>query len=155
MMGRARGKAVENAAQEGLIPDRMWTRVDDTAIAGRLVNGELTDIKIDVGALGEMMEEAGILAAVLDERKNTEVMELAKGIGGLVYLGSMDMMIFASALAAQANLLITEDRYLRRTVNGVRTGPVRIRDQLVELVSQVSLVDAGQVVLPEAMRVPK
>ena len=153
--GRARGKAIENAAQEGLIPDRMWTRVDDGAIKRRLVSSELGTIKSDIDSLAQVMEQAGISTTALEQSKNIEMMELARGIGGVVYLGSIDMMIFASALVAQADFLITEDGFLRRTVNSVRTGNAAIREQFLLLVSTVSLVDAALVVLPKAIRIPR
>ena len=121
MAGRAKGKAVVNAAREG-VPDRMWGRLYDKEVGARLTTVDLTDIKARVEELSPTLERAGIPAAVSDQGRTRDVLDLAKGIAGLVYLASADSVIFASALIARADFIITADEYFRKTINRIRSG---------------------------------
>ena len=152
--GRARGRAVERAAREG-IPDRMWNRFHDKEVDARLSPADLTDIRTRVEELGTALEEAGILATVSDVGRARDVLDLAKGIAGLVYLGFSDSVIYASALVAGADYLITEDKHFRKTVNRIRNGQRpydEVRRQVRDLVGKIILSDSAAVTLPEAPR---
>ena len=78
IVGRARGKAVESAAKEG-IPDRMWTHFYDKEISARLTTADLTDIRTRVEGLGPTLERAGILAARERRRSYKRCVGLGKG----------------------------------------------------------------------------
>ena len=152
MAGRARGRAMENAAREG-IPDRMWTRLREQEISARLSAADLTDIRRRVEGLGPALERAGILATVSDPDRTRDVLDLAKGIAGLVYLEMADSVIYASALVAGADYLITRDEYFRKTVNRIRTGQEpydEARRKLRDRIAQTTLVRPADVALPEA-----
>lgn len=154
MAGRARGRAVENAAKEG-IPDRMWTRFREEEISARLTTADLTDIRTKVEGLGSALERAGILATVSDPRRTRDVFDLAKDITGLVYLEMADSVIYASALIAGADYLITGDEYFRRTVNRIRTGQKpyeEARRKLRDVIGQITLDHSDRIALPEAKR---
>ena len=152
MAGRARGRAVENAAKEG-IPDRMWTRFREEEISARLTTADLTDIRTKVEGLGSALERAGILAAVSDPGRTRDVFDLAKDITGLVYLGMADSIIYASALVAGADYLITRDGYFRKTIKCIRNDPKpydEIRRKLRERIARITLEAPNDVGLPEA-----
>ena len=152
--GQARGRAVERAAKEG-IPDRMWTRFFEREISARLQSADLTDIRERVERLSASLENAGVLATVSDEGRTRDVLDLAKNITGLVYLGFADSVIYASALVTGADYLITGDKYLRKTVNRIRNGEHpydEVRRQLQACIAQITLDDPANVALPEARR---
>ena len=154
MAGRARGRAIEKAACEG-VPDRMWTRFHEEEISARLTTADLTDIRTRVEGLGSALERAGILAAVSDPGRTRDVFDLAKDITGMVYLGMADSVIYASALVAGADYLITRDGYFRKTVNRIRTGQKRydaIRRKLRDRIARITLEAPNDVGLPAAQR---
>ena len=155
MAGRARGRAMENAAREG-IPDRMWTRFREQEISARLSTADLTDIRTRVEGLGPALERADIPATVSNPGRTRDVLDLAKGIAGLVYLEMADSVIYASALVAGADYLITRDEYFRKTVNRIRSGQEpydQTRRRLWDLVGQITLDLPDDIALPEAKRV--
>ena len=152
MVGRARGRAIENAAKEG-IPDRMWTRFSEREISPRLTTKDLASIRTRVEGLGPALEKAGILATVSDPDRTRDVLDLAKGIAGLVYLSLADSVIYASTLVARADCLITRDDYFRKTVNGIRGGRApydEVKQELQVLIGQITLGPPDDVALPEA-----
>ena len=154
MAGRARGRAVENAAKEG-IPDRMWTRFREEEIGARLTAADLTDIRTRVEGLGSALEGAGILATVSDPTRTRDVFDLAKDITGLVYLEMADSVIYASALIAGADYLITRDEYFKRTVNRIKTGQEpydETRRKLRDRIARITLEAPNDVGLPAAQR---
>ena len=154
MAGRARGKATESAAGEG-IPDRMWNRIAEEEISARLITADFTGIRTTVEGLGPAMEEAGIPATVSDPDRTRDVLALAKKIAGLVYLGVVDNIIYANALVAGADYLITRDGYFRKTVNCIRSGQRpydEVKRELKELIGQITLDRSDNVTLPEAKK---
>ncbi len=154
MAGRAKGRAVENAAKEG-VPDRMWTRFHEKEIGARLTAADLTGIRKRVEGLGSALERAGILVTASKEARTRDVLDLAKGIAGLVYLGLADSVIYASSLVAGADYLITRDEYFRQTVNRIKNGQKpydEIRQRLHALVGEITLDAPDNVSLPEAKR---
>ena len=143
LTGRTKGKAIISAAQEG-VPDRMWSHFREAEIRERVAPTDLTNIKDKVDGLTSMLEESGVAVKTSRSDQTNEVLELAKGINGLVYLESVDSIIYASALIAQADYLVTADGYLKETVNYIYSpsGKSRyeeIRKKLQAFVSQISL----------------
>ena len=156
MAGRAKGRALEKAAQEG-IPDRMWTRFHDNEIAARLVPADLTDIRAGVDDLGSALKEAGIDATVSDSRRTRDVLNVAMQVAALVYMSVMDSIIYASALVAEADHLISDDNYLSTTANRIRTGQSpfpEVRRQLEGHIEEILLKERGSFTLPKAPKVP-
>ena len=161
LTGRAKGQAILDAAGEGL-PARMWSRFSEDEIARRVSIERLTDIKADVNNLTEMLGDARI--AVVESRlgPTVEVLGLAMGINGLVYVDAMDSIIYANALLSQADYLYTADGYLKRTVNRIANPEqgsryLQIKEQLRQLVGALILTAPSRVVLPTSpkLRVPK
>ena len=105
--------------------------------------------------LGSALERAGIPATVSDPDRTRDVLDLAKGIAGLVYLGMADSVIHASALVAGADYPIATDTYFRKTVNRIRTGQKpydEVRRKLQALIGQITLDRPADIDLPEAER---
>ena len=103
--------------------------------------------------LGPALERAGIPATVSDPDRTRDVLDLAKGIAGLVYLGMAASVIHASALVAGADYLITTDTYFRKTVNRIRTGQEPYDEakwKLRDRIAQTTLVRPVDIALPEA-----
>ena len=116
LSGRAKGRAIEKMAKER-VPDRMWSRLTEFEIRDRLVEEDFVDIATGVVRLENMLSDAGITVTASDAERTRDVLELAKTIAGLVYMGAEDSIIYASAIVAQADYLVTGDRYLRKTAN--------------------------------------
>ena len=150
--GRARGRAIVKTATEG-IPDRMWTRFHGEEISSRLNTEDLVEIGANIASLSTLLDEAGVQATVSDPDRVSDVFDLAKRVGSLVYVGFADSVIYASALVAGADYLITFDDYLRKTVNRIRTAPRPYDDlkkRLRTVVGEILLADVALVTLPEA-----
>ena len=149
--GRARGRAIETAAKEG-IPDRMWTRFRDEEVGSRLNKEDLEEIGAGIVSLSASLEKAGMSVTVNDPGRTRDIFTLARNIGSLVYLGFADSVIYASALVAEADYLMTFDKYLKKTVNRIRTGSPDVRKRLLTVMERINLVDAKNVTLPVATK---
>ena len=152
--GRTKGKALISAAKEG-VPDRMWSHFHESEIRDRVTLTECSDIKAAIDGLTWTLTESGIAVETRDQNRTSEAMELAKGINGLIYIQAMDSLIYASAIVAQADYLITSDHYLKDTINFIHdpNGEPRyddIRRQLKQLVSRIILGNAEELLLPSA-----
>ena len=159
--GRAKGRAILSAAKEGL-PARMWSRFSEDEIAKRVGIDELADITAGVADLTEMLGDAGIGVVRSSSGRTLEVLGLAMGINGLVYVEAMDSLVYASALLSQADYLYTTDGYLKRMINLIANPEHRsryrsVRGRLLQLVGDLLLTEASGVVLPTSpkLRLPK
>ena len=69
----------------------------------------------------------------------------------------IDSIIYASAVAAGADYLITADGYLKETANNIRNSPDQryeeIRRQFNDLIGEVILETSGEFALPHAFTV--
>ena len=156
MVGRLKGKALEAAAGEG-VPDRMWSRfhADEREVSVRLTPEDLAKTMSGVLGLRPALEDAGVVVTASATREQ-EVLDLAKHVVGLVYMSVADCVVYSHALAAQADYLITNDRYLKKTVNRIKSkiSHREINARLREIVSRTTATLGGfsGVVLPEAKR---
>lgn len=154
LTGKAKGKAILSAAKEG-ISDRMWSRFREEEIRDRVGPTDLADIKDRIDGLTSMLEEFGIAVKTSLSNQASDVLELAKEINGLVYMGAMDSIIYANALVVQADYFLTSDGYLKDTINHIhdpRGEPQykKIKQQLREIVRRIILGNADDVELPSA-----
>ena len=155
LAGRAKGKAIEKAAAEG-VPDRMWSRLGEKEIAERLSASDFSQIAEGVDGLSGMLQEAGIDATVSNTDRGREVLAIAKEVMGLVYLSVIDSVIYAEAIAAQADQMISADDYLGKTVRRIKkeVSPEGRGAQLQERVAVLLSRDPGSVTLPDAEPLP-
>lgn len=156
LTGITEGEARVKMAQEG-IPHRIWSNFLPKEIRDRIAIEDLAAIKDRIDGLDSMLEESGVTITRSDSDRTNEVIELAKGIVGLIYMGEIDSIIYASAVAAGANYLITADSYLIETVNYIRDSKEQryeeIRQKLNELISEVILKTEIEIKLPQAFTV--
>lgn len=156
LTGIAEGEARINIAKEG-IPHRMWSKFSENEIRDRITAQDLAAIKERIGSLDSMLEESGVTVTRSDSRRTNEVIELAKGIVGLIYMDEIDSIIYASAVTADADYLVTGDRYFRETINLIcESNDQRyreIRRQLKELIGEIMLRKSSEIGLPHAFTV--
>lgn len=114
LCGRIRGAFIERLAKEG-VPERMWSRLDEKEIRERS-GADLSGIMRGVEDLRSVLDKWDIIFNV-GTSKGVNVLELAVKIVSLVYMSSVDSIVYAEAIAARADYLVTEDSYLRSTVN--------------------------------------
>ena len=105
-----------------------------------------------------MLEESGVTITRSDINRTNEVIELANGIASLIYMEEIDSIIYASAVAAGADYLVTVDGYLRETVNKIHNSRDQrykeIRQKLEGRVIEVILKKTrGKFELPRAFTV--
>ena len=154
MAGRARGKAIEKAAAEG-IPDRMWTRLSESEISDRLIATDLIAIGETVEGFRALLHDADIDTTVGRSDRSRDVLELAKDVMGIVYMSAMDSIIYAGALVAEADHVISYDRYLKETVNRLKTKE-SLREARWKLESRTAAVlsrEPKSITLPNAVDV--
>ena len=140
LAGRTRGRAIVHASKEGL-PDRMWWRFPQQEIRERVGPQEIAALQKGVHELVKRMEATGVSIGQLSESHMAEVPEVAQGLCGLVYMDPLDGLIYATCLVTQANYLVTTDKYLTTTVNGIFKGSDQryqdIRGGLIDLMKMV------------------
>jgi len=145
LCGRVRGAAIVSAAKEG-IPDRMWSRIQEQFIRDR-TEQDLSEIRRNIENLGPSLESWGIIVAAGGERRHAaDVLELAVAIVGSVYMSTTDSIVYASAIAAKADVVVTGDSYLRKTINLIHNPSGRMRFQIIK--SELERLSNGD--LPEA-----
>ena len=156
MAGLARGKAIEKAAAEG-VPERMWwSRFPDSDVGDRLVASDLTTIGETVEGLRRLIDEAGIDATVGRADRSRDVLELAKDVMGIVYMSAMDSIMYAGALVAQADHVISDDGYLKNTMHRLKTEE-SLRAAKRKLESRTAAVLSREprlITLPDAQGIP-
>ena len=153
IVGRTRGKTVLKLAKEG-VPERIWSKIFEEDINSRLDIEDFRNVKAGVDEIGKKLEKAGIQATSSNPTRTQDVLELAKEIAGLVYLESADNVIYASAIVAGADYVITRDKDLRDTINRIKDGQHRydeIRNRLRPLIARITLEDPDDVTLPKAL----
>lgn len=116
LSGRIKGAAILNLAKEG-VPERMWSTISEIEIRERS-ESDLPGIKARVGELPSVLNEWNIVFGASSAKNEAiDVLELAMEVVGLVYMSAADSIVYANAIAARADYLVTGDNYLRRTVN--------------------------------------
>ena len=116
LCGRIRGAAVMSLAREGA-PERMWSKISERQIYERSVR-DLPSIKTRVEALPVALSDWNIIFGTRSQ--SGDVLQLARRIVGLVYMSAPDSVVYAEAVAARADYLVTDDTYLRKTVKRIR-----------------------------------
>lgn len=124
LCGRIRGAVIVRLAKEGA-PERMWSRSDQKEIRERS-ELDLPDIRKRVNDLVTMLDNWDIIFV---ERESKGSLRLATDIVGLVYMSAVDSIVYAEAIAARADYLVTDDTYLHQTVNLIHNPSGRNRYQ--------------------------
>ena len=152
MAGRARGRALEKAAAEG-IPERMWTRFSQNETGGRLLTQDLVQIRQRIEEIGPTLDAAGIEASVADASRTRDALELARDVAAAVYMSMADCVIYAGSVVAEADELISADNYLTKTVNRLRDN-ASMKGARLRLQQQVAAVRSAPLrPLPAARKI--
>lgn len=146
LSGRTKGAVIVRLAKEG-VPERMWSRIKEEDIRERS-EPDLPDIRKCVNDVTSILDAWDIRFAVCTSMR-VNVLELAVKIVGLVYMSAADSIVYAEAIAAQPDCLVTEDAYLCKTVNLIHTPSGRNRYQKIREELQPLI---GDYALPRARR---
>lgn len=117
--GLLRGKAIVNAAEEG-IPHRMWSRMEEKEIRARLCAKEYKDVQTCTAGIEAQFMEAGIAVSETDSKTAYQAWAFAKEVLGRLFFDVGDCAVFASATVALADELVTTDSSLRDTIGWIR-----------------------------------
>lgn len=153
-MTRTQGSALVAAAKER-IPGRIWSKLvtSEEQIKLWVKSHELHEIRRGIEEMVERLREVHIEVTESSERTR-EIWDVARGITGLLYLSVEDCIIFASALVASAEYLLTVDGYLKTIVNTVHNPENRddidVQENLRLLVSDSTRLDPDTVIFPSA-----
>ena len=152
LVGRTKGRAVLNAAREG-VPDRMFSRIRETQIRQRVNTTQLAEIKAGIDDLADLLEKAGFIVQKSNTERARDVLGLAFEINGLVYIDTMDSIVYSSALLSQADYLFTADRAFQGIVNKIQnpaadTNFEHVNTKLRDLIAAFTLGTASTVELP-------
>lgn len=132
LCGRVRGAVIVNAAKQG-IPDRMWSHIGEKEIRDGSNEADLQRIRERIDDLEDALADFGIIVGVASEPKRIlDILGLAAFIVGYVYMSATDSMVYASAIAARADWLITGDYYLRKTANRIQNPNGRARYEVIQ-----------------------
>ena len=116
LCGRIRGAAVMGLAREGA-PERMWRNISERQIYERSVR-DLPSINARVEALPGALSDWNIVFGTRSQ--SGDVLQLARHIVSLVYMSAADGVVYAEAVIARADYLVTDDAYLRETAELIR-----------------------------------
>ena len=153
--GLTEGRVRLTLADEG-VPYRIWSGFSEKETSERITTEELEAIKTRIDELGSMLERSGLTVMRSDTRREGDVLKLAKGIVGLIYMREIDSIIFASTITAGAECLFTADAYLRSTVNAIHDGRERYREikqKLKEIINILIPGGSDDIKLPQAFTI--
>lgn len=158
--GLLHGRAIENAAQEG-ITERMWSGISDSEIHGRLSADSYKLVREMCESIEVAYQQAGVtLTPIRKEEDAADVWTLAQIIAGLVYLSAADCIVYASAIVVQAGRLLTIDGHLRTVANYLLNpgGSTDIpyyqdaQDKIKQAFANIIGISKEDVALPDASR---
>ncbi len=161
--GLLRGQAIVNAAQEG-IPHRMWSRIDEGEILHRLKPSTYRDVERRIGAIDDLFVKADVTISETRPESMRDAWLLARRLLSLVYMDLGDLIVYASALLAEADEFITYDAYLKKVANKLQKpdgidDPVDkecfrgARNTIVGFMAQRIGIEESQISLPAAIKV--
>ncbi len=115
----ARGQAIVSAARRGLQP-RMWTRTNDYWVDSHLEQGDWEQLGKRYTIIIEGMEWHGITRIEELSGGSRGMLAVASALARIVYMETVDTLIYATAISEKAGQLITRDGILRGIANAFR-----------------------------------
>lgn len=160
--GLLRGQSILAAAAEG-IPDRIWSRFDEEQISARLDWETYEKVQRDTSDLEGQFKVAEIDISEMDPTRMRDVWALSRTLLGVAFLQVGDCLVYASALLAEADELLSGDGHVRYVVNGIENPAAysssdpdkqayfeEARNRVIKRVSELIEIDASQVHLPKS-----
>ena len=114
LCGGLRGEAIKRAAQVG-VPHRWFSRMEEKEIRTCLEPDGYTQVHALQSNVGGLFDAVGVTLS--EWQIDPDVWRLARALMENVFVDVQDCLVYASAIIAQANELITVDSYLHKTVN--------------------------------------
>jgi predicted nucleic acid-binding protein len=115
-------QADENLLQAG-VPFRLRTKRQDTLYLTNLEPGDYAKISSEYEQLLAELSEYGIEMRILEEMGKDyeqQIIEIAKLLMGSIMIGAPDAFIYAAAVVAEADELLTNDDAFRDVANYLR-----------------------------------
>ncbi len=158
--GKLRGKAMLNAAEEG-ISYRMWNRIDEREILDRLQSDVYEEVWQEMENIDDLFSSAGIDIEESNPERMKSVWLMAGQVLRFVFLDLGDCAVYASALLAETDELITDDGYFRMVVNAIQNANVhpvvekreyfgKVETELKQIVADAIGIEVSEVKLPKA-----
>ena len=119
LSGKIRGRAILNASQEA-IPERMWSRFNEKQVHERISIGDLGQAKCNVASIFSKLEDLSGGISRTNPERTDDLLTTAEEVAGLVYVSTIDCVIYASALVAAADYIVTSDDYFKQLVNNIK-----------------------------------
>ena len=121
LCGGLRGSAIINAAR-GRVPHRWYSRLGEAELLHYLRPDDFDKNYSDCLSMPELFQgQLGFTVGEADERNLGRVFELAKSILNSTFLELGDCLVYASAMLARAEAIITCDGHLANVIRLVHT----------------------------------
>jgi len=156
--GLLRGAGIVDATSEG-ITHRMWSQINQDEILNRLRPDTYEQIRFATDDLEDDFEKAGITIGEANPEMMRDVWMLARQILTVIFLDVGDSIVYASALLAIADELITRDGYFNKVINGIENPDSavpdeqdyfrQVHDKIVDFVSAAIRINPSDVKLPK------
>ena len=119
LSGKIRGRAILNASQEA-IPERMWSRFHEKQVHERISIRDLGQARCNVASIFSKLEDLSGGISRTNPERTDDLLTTAEEVAGLVYVSTIDCVIYASALVAAADYIVTSDNYFKQLVNNIK-----------------------------------
>ena len=105
----ALSRAQDKAMRTSLVDGRWWTYLADTDVNWWLTAPDRQSVVMELEQTFATLEGLGIRVSGLDKGDAFDVVQLARQIMTVVYMGTLDCIVYAHALVAGATHLLTSD----------------------------------------------
>lgn len=163
LCGGLRGSAIVNAAS-GHVPHRWYSRMGEAELLHYLHPGDFEKNYSDCLSMPDLFQgQLGFTLGEADERELGRVFELSKSILKATYLELGDCLVYASAMLARAEAVITCDAHLANVIRWVHTPPEaksefaeqfkRANRIILDGLAAILEVPPSQALLPKALAI--
>ena len=138
----ALARAQGNAMRSPLGPNRVWTRLDEATVNWWLSVETRQSMVEDIEATFDTLAQEGIQVSELRPSESGDAVYLARQMMTVVYMGTLDSIVYAQALVVGAGHLLTRDGPFRRIVNRMHNpegaANIAVSESLTGLVEAVT-----------------
>lgn len=152
--GRARGKAIQIAAIEG-VSDRIWSRFGGDEVRKRLSLQAMEQLSKTISNLKMLPEVTRITAPSRALDGAQAAWQIAIEISPWACMDVQDCIIYASAIVSGAEYIVTADRYFRKVINRLSNPSCEeervIKKEILNIVFQYSLFSVEETSVPSGV----